>query len=219
MRISMCLLILFLLISCGPRNTSQGMANQNLTCQGFQKNTSHWPLSWSTEFPIKLTLDQSIPTNFYPDIFNAIITWNEAARIELFSLESRSDDLTPQQDGKNLISWQTVWNKQENLQASTDLYWNEAQIMEADITLNAQHFRIRSNPKEQDLDFQSLLIHELGHALGLSHAHDENSVMMASLPLGETRRHPSVKDIQNIRCRYTGNEETTLGSEIALKGR
>ena len=62
------------------------------------------------------------------------------------------------------------------------------------------------------VDFPSLMIHELGHAAGLSHipAEDEKSneffsVMERTLPEGQTRRDIGEYDLESLFCGYYNN--------------
>jgi hypothetical protein len=52
------------------------------------------------------------------------------------------------------------------------------------------------------VDFESLVLHELGHVLGLAHTATIGSVMVPSLASGYVRRMPSVTDIQALKCEY-----------------
>jgi hypothetical protein len=52
------------------------------------------------------------------------------------------------------------------------------------------------------VDFESLVLHELGHVLGLAHTATIGSVMVPSLASGLVRRTPSETDIQALKCEY-----------------
>src|SRR6202007_1516989 len=47
-------------------------------------------------------------------------------------------------------------------------------------------------------DFQTVVTHELGHALGFGHSDDPNSPMFESLPTGVTRRTLTAADLHVI---------------------
>jgi hypothetical protein len=50
-----------------------------------------------------------------------------------------------------------------------------------------------------EYDFQTIVTHELGHAIGLAHSGDDGSVMYAMLADGQTRRQITTQDLSLLR--------------------
>ena len=50
--------------------------------------------------------------------------------------------------------------------------------------------------------FKSLIIHELGHALGLDHNEEQGSVMNSSLASGVIRAEVGMQDTSSLKCEY-----------------
>jgi predicted Zn-dependent protease len=67
---------------------------------------------------------------------------------------------------------------------------------------NFQFFVDPSNPVPTAVDLQSLVLHELGHVLGLAHNTMTDSVMQASLASGQIRETPGTTDINDLKCGY-----------------
>ncbi len=200
--------ILFLLLSMiacdGYKDRSQNDEPSLKQCNGFANNSFGQQLFWQPKFPIKILVNESIPVELRDSVLTAIKQWNDATQFEVFVVEPIIDQSTgPNEDKKNIIYWQTSWDEtKKDLQASTSLYWSGHETREADILLNAKYFKISNNPSVDEIDFQSLLVHELGHVFGLGHIDDKGSVMISNLAFGEKRRQPSDGDIKNLSCRY-----------------
>jgi hypothetical protein len=62
-----------------------------------------------------------------------------------------------------------------------------------------------SNNRKKIVDLQSLTLHEVGHAIGLSHVNENDSVMYPYMNIGpyETHRDLSENDIERIRFIYS----------------
>lgn len=194
-----------MMVACdGYKNQHQDESQNLKSCDGFAVNSFGQQLYWQPKFPIKIAIHKSVPVDLREEVSSAVKSWNEATNFEVFVVDSVVDESTDvKEDGRNVIFWQTSWSEEKkSLQASTNLYWSAHQIREADIILNAKYFKISSNPKSDEIDFQSLLVHELGHIFGLGHIDDSSSVMISKLAFGEKRQNPSGSDVKNLSCRY-----------------
>ncbi|XP_021296591.1 metalloendoproteinase 1-like [Herrania umbratica] len=52
------------------------------------------------------------------------------------------------------------------------------------------------------IDLQSVAVHEIGHNLGLGHSQDQAAIMFPSLPAGATKRNLGQDDINGLRALY-----------------
>ena len=111
--------------------------------------------------------------------------------------------------------WELTDSKGNDLEHSvlaiTTIASLDGTIVHADIVFNFDFhsFGDVNNPERGfeliTVDFESVMIHELGHYLGLGHvsvAEDPDSVMKASLNRGEERRSLSIQDGERIRRLY-----------------
>jgi hypothetical protein len=80
------------------------------------------------------------------------------------------------------------------------------QIFEADMRINADPKSFRyyfgTETSFSDLDLDSLVVHELGHVLGLAHNVTSGSVMNITLDNGQDRRTIGGVDESSLRCEY-----------------
>ncbi|WCJ35745.1 matrix metalloproteinase [Euphorbia peplus] len=58
------------------------------------------------------------------------------------------------------------------------------------------------NPGPNEVDLESVAVHEIGHLLGLNHSKDPNAIMFAYFNYGVTKRDLATDDIQRIRALY-----------------
>lgn len=175
---------------------------------GFVQNSDGQRVSWKGVFPIKLWIDSQFPTQYYQDIQTAIDTWQASIGTQVFSLQGTlpaGQDPVPAQDGVSVIYWLANWQGQAaNQQANTTIYWVDNRITEADVRINAQDFTFAdgSTTDSGDVDIPSLILHELGHVLGLKHDDADPSVMATYLQAGTLRRTLYQSDNDHISCEY-----------------
>ncbi len=176
----------------------------------FVQNGDLKRVSWNTMTPVKLYIHKSMPLTTYPEMENVIResvkAWNDVAGREIIRIEAFQAGGTdmPRKDGYSMMYWMSSWEAgQVSEQARTTIYWSGSQIYEADLRINGRDHRyyVGNDTAFSGVDFKSLIIHELGHALGLAHAISD-SVMNASLSSGYDRRQITDEDQKSIRCEY-----------------
>lgn len=176
----------------------------------FVQNVDQERVSWKTDLPIHLRVHRSVPPEAKPAIEHAIAMYQQVLGKQVFMIDTWEAEgpNTPQKDGLSTIYWLSSWEPDRTKeQARTTLYWNGNQIYEADIRVNAANFRFDYAPnkpgqKTDKIDLESLMIHELGHVLGLTHDPTIGSVMNFSLNEGQIRRHLGVVDLASLHCEY-----------------
>jgi hypothetical protein len=200
------------LVSCdnaqilGP-GTAELLATAAQSDCGFVQNSFGQRVSWKSNIPITLKVD----SNFSPDhveiLRRAALHWNEAAGKTLIRI-IESDGRVPSKPAKdalNAVNWLREWpENQSNTQGVTNLYWRHNQITEADVSVNNKNFNFfTSSPQTPyDVHLESLLVHELGHVLGLKHRSTVPSVMWAALSSSVKRDSLSNADRETIKCEY-----------------
>ena len=135
-----------------------------------------------------------------------------------------------QNDGQSVIYWMKDWVQGRTMeQARTSTRWTGAEIIEADVSINNLHhtfydsgcaenanlvdkfcgidFKLdelgrKTTTSKASAHFVSLMIHELGHVLGQSHAEETDSVMQPVLRSSEIRDIISLIDIERILIEY-----------------
>lgn len=193
-------ILALLLNSCGKVDPNQPDCN-------FVKNVYGSRVSWKSSTPIPIYLANNFPSQYTPVVEAAILNWNKAYGRDIFEYRGISSDSgsEPQQDKKNIIYWMESWtSSRSNEQGLTAIHWVGDQIREADIRINSKNFSYYTTKAKspQDVHLQSLIVHELGHVLGLKHIESESSVMATFLgPLTERTEIPD-EDISSIKCEY-----------------
>lgn len=174
---------------------------------GFVKNVYGERVSWKNEVPIKMYLHSSIPSQYEASLRAAAETWNRAYGRTLIQIEQqRIQGAGPGRDNLNVIYLLNTWEADRaSEQARTSLYWVGDQIQEADIRINALNYQFYTSQPSQlstGVNFEALLLHELGHVIGLRHNDASPSVMATYLKSNQDRTQLQGADLASLQCEY-----------------
>jgi hypothetical protein len=190
---------IWILSGCGKKPQSQPEC-------GFVQNVYGERISWKGYSPVPLYVHESFPAEMIPGLEKAIADWEVTLGHPAFKIvQTGYQSSGPRQDGVNVIYWLKTWETEKATeQARTSVYWLGDQIKEADIRVNAKNFTFYLDKPTTgaDIHFESFLLHELGHVLGLKHKDDSGSIMSTYLASSTVRNHISEADKTNIRCEY-----------------
>ncbi len=187
--------------ACAPQTSPQNSCN-------FVMSGESQRVSWGPATPVVLYVDSSVPSEFYDAIRTAVTTWNQSLGREVLKLGGWTSAYpNERQDGVNVIYFNGTWPAtQKEKQAVTTIWWAGDRVYEADIRVNGVNFEYFWGPNSIPgrVDFESLLLHELGHVLGLEHPKVETSgtVMARRLDNSTLRRVPTLEDVGDLKCEY-----------------
>lgn len=191
-----------LFVSCGSKEAFRKNHSVQKMCRSSQN-------LWGGPYPVTLHRHASFPEEYIPALERAMAEWGRAMNTNLFQLSpevstSHQDPFKP--DGQFIIYWYREWpdHLAELEQGRTSLHTHDNQILEADIFINAskkQFDYFIDDPQNQNqVHLESLLIHELGHVLGLVHSHSHTSIMSTHLKANEVRNRVSLEDSNSLEC-------------------
>lgn len=174
---------------------------------GYVQNVNGERISWKGQIPIKLYIHESFPSTYVGAVQAAVKTWNNLAGKTLFELSQMQvgSSAQAQKDGYNVIYFYRDWEADKSIeQARTAVYWSGDKIYEADIKINGKNFSYywNNNTNESSVNIQALVLHELGHVLGLKHKDSGSSVMSTYLANNTDRTVLAATDAESLKCEY-----------------
>lgn len=155
----------------------------------FIQNAYSQRVSWYYA-PVELSIDYSIPIELRPAIYDAARAWSEAFGRELIRIVGSS---------YNVIYMSSAWDQSRPFEeANTRISWYDNTIYQANVYVNAANFQFYYETG-YGIEFKSLMIHELGHVLGLDHS---EGVMSPILPYDTVRWNIDEAILNNLKCEY-----------------
>lgn len=174
---------------------------------GFVQNVYGERISWKSDVPVTMKIHSSVPDSYIPAIQAAAESWNRTAGKTILKINTTKDTgaLNPRKDGENIIYVLSEWEANKaSEQARTSVYWVGDVIQEADIRINAKNFTFYTNDSasHSGVSLEALVLHELGHVLGLKHKDTSGSVMATYLANGVDRTAVAETDSTSLQCEY-----------------
>ena len=173
----------------------------------FVQNSQGVRISWKSSVPAHFIITSTVPRIYDQSIINAADTWNANKRMTL--IEVHRDDTYPASaanDGTNGIYFLSTWDSAESKeQGRTAIKWDVSKIRDADIKINSQNFKFfieGDTDTAGKISIESLMLHEMGHALGLKHITESGSSMQPFLASSTSRAAPGNVDINSLNCEY-----------------
>ena len=201
--------VVLLMTACGKSNMFEALSpsyDSQPDC-GFVQNVYGQRISWKNKLPIRISIHESVPPEYYPAVRAAIADWEQALGHPIFQIVEFGvkGPLQPRQDGVNMIYWMDTWEaNRSSEQARTSVYWVGDEIREADVRVNAKDFTyyVTTAQSAREVHLESLVVHELGHVLGLKHKDTGGSVMATYLSSTTVRDKISTSDLTSLKCEY-----------------
>ncbi len=197
----------FSLIGCGKifQNTLAIEAEESC---GFVQDSYGQRVSWKHAAPATLILSADWPQEFIPAAQSAAEAWNKIAGRTVVTISIDSVLLSPKasRDGLNGLYWLKEWSEDlRTIQAVTNLIFKNNLIIDADIKVNAKYFSFYLDTPNSafQVHMESLLIHEIGHLLGLRHLTTTPTVMEPVLLPSILRNDISELDQKALLCEYS----------------
>jgi predicted Zn-dependent protease len=216
--------------ACAPQNeqafhTSRSAASSNLV-------DSRWK---SSAFPLQL----SISTNFDNDETSAIqdmaSQWSASINNEMqffdttnSTTEKNTTNINAYQDSVLGVYKLNAWPSEfpETALAVTQIFGNKRnygrsneyiEISHADIMVNYENFSF-STDYGYGYDLQTVVLHELGHFLGLYHESGsaEDSIMYPTISRFRANREPKNLDVDNIEGKYSLGSRANPASKYLI---
>jgi hypothetical protein len=195
----------FLLSSCGLIPDGKLAVSSEESC-GYMQDTYGRRVSWKSMNPT-LYLSNSIPEEYREVVIEAAQKWNLASRRSLLKILPMPEGAAsePAKDGLSGIYWLTDWPEESRyVQGVTRLYYSGNRAYEGDIRVNAKYFQYFKDISESagQIHLESLLVHELGHYIGLKHYMNVLTVMEPWLSANFKRTELSAVDLESLSCEY-----------------
>jgi hypothetical protein len=228
-------LLVYLTTGCGQERlvfeTSEG-GTVDRNSSEFQQTFDvsqigiHSSQGWAK--PVEIKVQSNVTFDVEKSLFQAIKVWNEAIGFDLLKYSGRSNSELESQlfasldDDQTMIYLAKNWGETtgKHLDTIGTTLWENAiespgVIIRGDIILNGETYKFVDQSQSEflamnplyEVDSMSVLLHELGHLIGLAHVNEQEdpwSVMHSTALVGPglTYRQLSQGDIERVKRIY-----------------
>lgn len=173
----------------------------------FLKNQFNERVSWKDQAPVTYYLHSSVPVEFRTSVEYAANKWNSAAQRTLITISPFvvPGPINATRDGKNVIYFYTSnWSSKSTVQGEAKVNYFGDMFLDTDIILNGVNYKYYTlgNSVPDAVNIETLLIHEMGHTLGLMHSKDQDSVMFGFLAKNMERTEIESSTVDSLKCEY-----------------
>jgi hypothetical protein len=135
------------------------------------------------------------------DVTNTSFSFSQLRRVS----QSQANDTANAPDFKNLIVWRENNFPDEFgegvLAVTISWFFTTGELVDSDIILNGEDFIFSDDLRPRTFDVYTVVLHEMGHVLGLDHVNKRNTIMYPFIAEAE-RKFLSNDDIKGVRAIY-----------------
>ena len=194
-RFALVFVSLLILAGCSGMGSSDKTPSNCTGDTAYLLNSKCQKLHWDS-LPITLTFSDNIPQNVRVNTIKAAAEWENAAGKTLFAFDELGGR-SAEHLNMITITAENQWEGAANENAKTFYLYEEQFLRQTIISIRDRVIQTAG------IDTFSVILHELGHVLGLGHEEtDRNSIRYPQLGMYESARTLAPVDIERLKTLY-----------------